>query len=214
MELRGEAGYSLHMTHTLPLVMLSTLLALGCRHTIVTPIASSPHSFDTASPTAATMTPASQSLVKPLITTSQAAEATTSDTGAATNKAERDRQVTDIVTSMNQILDAYFDFNAYRLRPDAIEAVTKAAGRLNEYMTADPTIRLVIEGHCDERGSPEFNLALGDRRAESVREMLSQLGMDAARMTTISYGEARPECGDASEACWQKNRRAHIRHER
>ncbi len=201
------------MTHTLPLVMLSALLAVGCRHTIVTPIASSPRVFETGSPTTATMTPVSQSLVKPLAN-SQTGQATTVDPGAAANQVERDRQVTDIVTSMNQILDAYFDFNAYRLRPDAIEAVTKVAARLSEFMTADPAIRLVIEGHCDERGSPEFNLALGDRRAESVREMLSQLGMDAARMTTISYGEARPDCGEATEACWQKNRRAHIRHER
>ena len=192
--------------------MLSALLAVGCRHTIVPPIALSPRIFETGSPTSARMTPVSQSLVKPLAN-SQTGHATTADGGAAANQVDRDRQVTGIVTSMNQILDAYFDFNAYRLRPDAVEAVAKAAARLNAYLTADPAIRLVIEGHCDERGSPEFNLALGDRRAESVREMLSQLGMDAARMTTISYGEARPDCGEATEACWQKNRRAHIRHE-
>ncbi len=213
MELRGEAGYSLHMTHTLPLVMLSALLAVGCRHTVKTPQAL-PYVPSSAALTDPPGQPRTQALLKPLAGTQALSAATAADSGAAAGKAERDRQVTDIVTSMNQILDAYFDFNAYRLRPDAIEAVTKAAARLNEYMTADPAIRLVIEGHCDERGSPEFNLALGDRRAESVRETLSQLGMDATRMTTISYGEARPDCGDATEACWQKNRRAHIRHER
>ena len=212
MELGGKVGYSLHMTHTSPLVMLSALLAVGCHHTVRTqpPLQYVPPSGATADPPGQ---PRSQSLLK-TVANLQPADARTADSGVSADKAERDRQVTDIVTSMNQILDAYFDFNAYRLRPDAIEAVTKAAARLNEYLTADPAIRLVIEGHCDERGSPEFNLALGDRRAESVREMLSQLGMDAARMTTISYGEARPDCGDATEACWQKNRRAHIRHER
>jgi peptidoglycan-associated lipoprotein len=81
-------------------------------------------------------------------------------------------------------------------------------------MNGDPTIKLLIEGHCDERGSAEFNLALGDRRAESVRGLLAQLGIDSGRIHTISFGETRPECSDATEDCWQKNRRAHIRHER
>ena len=125
-----------------------------------------------------------------------------------------DREVKDALESINKLLDAYFDFNAYLLRPDAIEAVTQAAGILQRHMAADRAIRLIVEGHCDERGSAEFNLALGDRRAESVRELLQQLGLEEGRMTTISYGEARPECGDSTEACWQKNRRAHIRHER
>ena len=115
---------------------------------------------------------------------------------------------------VNQLLDAYFDFNAYRLRPDAVEAVSKAAADLAEIMVADPALRLVVEGHCDERGSAEFNLALGDRRAESVRELLTHLGVPAARIDTLSYGEAKPQCTDASEDCWQKNRRAHIRHTR
>jgi peptidoglycan-associated lipoprotein len=128
--------------------------------------------------------------------------------------AATDRDVTATIESINKLLDAYFDFNAYRLRPDAVEAVTQSAAILKQHMNADPAIRLIIEGHCDERGSAEFNLALGDRRAESVRDMLSQLGIDRTRMTTISYGEAKPECGEATEGCWQKNRRAHIRQER
>jgi peptidoglycan-associated lipoprotein len=123
-------------------------------------------------------------------------------------------EVTTAVTRINQLLDAYFDFNAYHLRPDAVEAVAKSAAILKSHMTSDSAIRLVVEGHCDDRGSAEFNLALGDRRAESVREVLAQLGLPAGRITTISYGEARPDCTDASESCWQKNRRAHIRHER
>ncbi len=125
-----------------------------------------------------------------------------------------DRDVTAALGTINQLLDAYFDFNAYQLRPDAVESVSQAASILKAHMAADTAIRLIVEGHCDERGSAEFNLALGDRRAESVRDLLSQLGIAANRMTTISYGEVRPECGEATEACWQKNRRAHIRHER
>jgi len=125
-----------------------------------------------------------------------------------------DREVKDTLASINKLLDAYFDFNAYRLCPDAIEAVAGAAAILKQHMNGDPTIKLLIEGHCDERGSAEFNLALGDRRAESVRGLLAQLGIDSGRIHTISFGETRPESSDATEDCWQKNRRAHIRHER
>ncbi len=125
-----------------------------------------------------------------------------------------DREVATTLWRINQLLDAYFDFNTYLLRPDAVEAVSQAASILKTHMASDPAIRLIVEWHCDERGSAEFNLALGDRRAESVRDLLLQLGIGTTRMTTISYGEARPECTGSSEACWQKNRRAHIRHER
>jgi peptidoglycan-associated lipoprotein len=67
-----------------------------------------------------------------------------------------------------------------------------------------------VEGHCDERGSAEYNLGLGDRRASSVRDYLVQLGVPADRLHTISYGKERPQCTDADEACYQKNRRAHF----
>ncbi len=125
-----------------------------------------------------------------------------------------DSAVNAAVGRINELLDAHFDFNAYQLRPDAVEAVMQAASILKTHMAADTSIRLVIEGHCDERGSAEFNLALGERRAESVRDLLAQLGIGPNRMATISFGETRPACGDAVEACWQRNRRAHIRHER
>lgn len=140
------------------------------------------------------------------------ADATGPDRTAAAER--RDREVSKTLGSLNEILDAYFDYNAFQLRPDAVQAVTGAAEVLRGHMEADAQIRLVIEGHCDERGSAEFNLALGDRRAEAVRDLLGQLGLPSARMTTISYGEAKPACGEANENCWQRNRRAHIRHER
>lgn len=135
------------------------------------------------------------------------------DAPSADDRANRDRVVARTLASINQLLDAYFDYNAFQLRPDAIQAVTAAAEVLRQHMQSDAGLRLVVEGHCDERGSAEFNLALGDRRAEAVRDMLSQLGVPANRMTTISYGEAKPACGEANENCWQRNRRAHIRQE-
>lgn len=156
-------------------------------------------------------TPASTTTQSPAAATATAQDRTNA---GGTNADLRDRELTQTLGSLNEILDAFFDYNAFQLRPDAVAAVTGAAGVLRGHMEADPKIRLVIEGHCDERGSAEFNLALGDRRAEAVRDLLGQLGLPAARMTTISYGEAKPACGEANENCWQRNRRAHIRHER
>ena len=139
---------------------------------------------------------------------------TPTQTPPAAQSTPSNADVAAALGTINQILDAYFDFNAYRLRPDAVESVSQAASILKAHLEADPAIRLIVEGHCDERGSAEFNLALGDRRAESVRGLLSQLGIAAHRISTISYGEVRPECASSTEACWQQNRRAHIRHER
>jgi peptidoglycan-associated lipoprotein len=68
----------------------------------------------------------------------------------------------------------------------------------------------VVEGHCDDRGSAEYNLGLGDRRASSAKDFLVQLGIPADRLKTISYGKERPQCTDENESCWQKNRRAHF----
>jgi peptidoglycan-associated lipoprotein len=109
-----------------------------------------------------------------------------------------------------QAQDAYFDYDKSDIRPDAREALTHNAGLLKQIFAQDPNFTVVIEGHCDERGSAEYNLALGDRRATSAKDLLQQLGVAADRMKTISYGKERPQCTDANEACWQKNRRAHL----
>ena len=109
-----------------------------------------------------------------------------------------------------QAQDAYFDYDKSDIRPDARDALTHDAGLLKQIFTQDPNFTVIVEGHCDERGSAEYNLALGDRRATAAKEFLVQLGIPADRMKTISYGKGRPQCTDANEACWQKNRRAHL----
>ena len=109
-----------------------------------------------------------------------------------------------------QAQDAYFDYDKSDIRPDARDALTHNAGLLKQIFTQDPNFTVVVEGHCDERGSAEYNLALGDRRATAAKEFLVQLGIPADRMKTISYGKERPQCTDANEACWQKNRRGHL----
>jgi peptidoglycan-associated lipoprotein len=71
-------------------------------------------------------------------------------------------------------------------------------------------MQILIEGHCDERGTNEYNLALGERRANAAKDYLASLGVDAARVKTVSYGKERPVCTEATESCWAKNRRAHL----
>jgi peptidoglycan-associated lipoprotein len=100
--------------------------------------------------------------------------------------------------------DVYFDYNKYELLPEARERLARNA----EFMGEHSDFIFTIEGHCDERGTNEYNLALGDRRASTARNYLGSLGVDDTRVSTISYGEERPQCTDSEEACWRLNRRA------
>jgi peptidoglycan-associated lipoprotein len=108
------------------------------------------------------------------------------------------------------VQDAYFDFDKSDIRPDAREALSKDADALKSIFSEYSEGKVTIEGHCDERGSAEYNLALGDRRASAAKEFLVQLGVPADRLTTISYGKERPQCTEHNEECWQKNRRVHF----
>src|SRR2546427_51933 len=106
--------------------------------------------------------------------------------------------------------DALFDYDKSDIRDDARQVLTGDADKLKQIFSTDPTFSVVLEGHCDERGSAEYNLGLGDRRATAAKEFLTQLGVPNDRLKTISYGKERPQCTDSNEACWQKNRRAHF----
>ena len=109
-----------------------------------------------------------------------------------------------------QIQDAYFDFDKSDLREDARNTLTQNSDKLKALFRDYPGGTVTIEGHCDERGSAEYNLGLGDRRSIAAKEFLVQLGVPADRIRTLSYGKERPQCTTASEDCWQKNRRAHF----
>jgi len=102
--------------------------------------------------------------------------------------------------------DIYFDFDKSILSPSAQDNLLRKAEWLRENYDATVT----IEGHCDERGTNEYNLALGDRRAESAKDFLSDLGIDPSRLSTISYGEERPVDPRRNEEAWAKNRRSHF----
>ncbi|MFQ5525995.1 MAG: peptidoglycan-associated lipoprotein Pal [Thermoanaerobaculia bacterium] len=102
--------------------------------------------------------------------------------------------------------DIFFDFDKYDLRPDARERLRKNADFMREF----PDFTYGLEGHCDERGTNEYNLALGERRANAAKDYLVALGVESARLRTISYGEERPFCTTHDETCWQLNRRGHF----
>lgn len=107
---------------------------------------------------------------------------------------------------LKEVQDAYFDLDKADIRTDARSALAKTADFLRNY----PQVKVVVEGHCDERGSTEYNLALGDRRAAAVKQYLVSLGIGADRMSTVSYGKEKPFCMESNEDCWQKNRRGHF----
>ena len=98
----------------------------------------------------------------------------------------------------------YFEFDSSALSPMAQGVLSDKAA----YLRDNPGYQVIIEGHCDERGTPEYNLALGDRRAESAKNFLVNLGVDSARFTTVSYGEENPVDTGHDEDAWSKNRRA------
>jgi peptidoglycan-associated lipoprotein len=102
--------------------------------------------------------------------------------------------------------DVYFEFDSASLSAEAQEILRAKA----EWLRANPSARVLIEGHCDERGTNEYNLALGDRRAYSSRAFLADLGIDDSRLSIISYGEEQPIDSRSSEEAWAKNRRAHF----
>lgn len=102
--------------------------------------------------------------------------------------------------------DVNFDFDRYELRPGAREIIKGHA----TWLKANPHVRVEVEGHCDERGTNEYNLALGAKRAESAKRYLIDLGISPGRLSTISYGEELPLCKEQNESCCAKNRRAHF----
>ena len=102
--------------------------------------------------------------------------------------------------------DVFFDYDSYDISPQ-YQQVLQADAR---FLQQHPNMKFTIEGHCDERGSTEYNLALGDNRANAAKQALVQLGISGDRIRTISYGKEKPFCTESTESCWQQNRRAHF----
>lgn len=138
-----------------------------------------------------------------------AAEATKSDNNRMTGTPSESSSLDQLkkggavgTPSSSPLKDVYFDFDRYDLRADARNVLKANA----DWLKQNPSATVEIEGHCDERGTAEYNLALGAKRAQSAKDYLTTLGVDAQRLSTISYGQEIPVCSEHTEECWQKNR--------
>ena len=132
--------------------------------------------------------------------------ATTTTPGAATWTPVDGRSDPAQFKPVADLPDIHFEFDQYAVRPNDQRVLDSHAS----WLRARPGALLIIEGHCDERGTNEYNLALGERRAKAAMDYLVSRGIDARRMTVISYGAHRPACVDREESCWARNRRAHF----
>ena len=103
--------------------------------------------------------------------------------------------------------DVFFDYDKYSIRPDVVPVLEKDAGLLKSTYKDSSVL---IEGHCDERGTVEYNLELGKRRAQAVKDYLIDLGIEESRIQIVSYGKERPFCTESKPDCWQQNRRGHF----
>jgi peptidoglycan-associated lipoprotein len=159
-----------------------------------------------APPAPTPIAPAAASNPAPARNNSQPSQVATNARPSMPDAATRAR----IQDLLNRIQDAYFDYNQHTLRPDAEVALRTDAQTLADIIKQYPAFKLTVEGYCDERGSDEYNLALGDARAKQTKEYLSTLGLPGDQLATISYGKDKQVCTDHDEACWQKNRRTHI----
>ena len=114
--------------------------------------------------------------------------------------------VTDEQLFSQNVKDVYFDYDKADVRGDQQSSVQADA----QFFGQHSNMNFTVEGHCDERGSTEYNLALGDQRASAVKSALTAAGVNASRIKTISYGKEKPFCSESNEACWQQNRRGHL----
>ena len=104
------------------------------------------------------------------------------------------------------VLPIYFDYDSYAVRNDQVVRIEANARFLREH----PALSIVVQGHADERGSTDYNLALGDSRANAVKSALIHEGIAESRLSVISYGKERPFCSESNDLCWKENRRAHF----
>ena len=185
---------------TLCAVLSAGILSQGCAKKVAATVPPAP------APSAATSAPAAATARQTPAATPSQRPATAAARSNMPDAATRKR----IDELLARIEDAYFDYNRHNLRPDAIEALKSDSTELRDILKNYPDYNLVIEGYADERGSAEYNLALGDARATSAKEYLVQVGIPAGQLSVLSYGKEKQVCQEHTEACWQKNRRIHI----
>ncbi|PYO48763.1 MAG: peptidoglycan-associated lipoprotein Pal [Candidatus Rokuibacteriota bacterium] len=188
------------LTRCSHLVLSSLLVAAvvlsGCAKRPATTQAAAPAPTGSASTTASTPPPAPA----PVQSDTPTAATTTPAPSSTARPAVQD------FAAVPELVDVFFDFDKYDIRPGDAKTLDANAN----WLKSNSSHLVLIEGHCDERGTNEYNLALGERRAKSTMNYLVSQGVQANRITIISYGEERPQCTEHNEACWAKNRRAHF----
>jgi len=177
-------------------LLVAAVVLSGCAKRPATLQAAAPAPTGAASTTAATPPPSAPS--QPM----QSGPTTSAPTPTPSTA----RPVVTDFAAIAELADVFFDFDKYDVRPPDAKTLDANAN----WLKSNPNHLVLIEGHCDERGTNEYNLALGERRAKSTMNYLVSQGVQANRITIISYGEERPQCTEHNEACWAKNRRAHF----
>jgi len=177
-------------------LLVAAVVLSGCAKRPATLQAAAPAPTGAASTTAATPPPSAPS--QPM----QSGPTTSAPTPTPSTA----RPVVKDFAAIAELADVFFDFDKYDIRPTDAKTLDANAN----WLKSNPNHLVLIEGHCDERGTNEYNLALGERRAKSTMNYLVSQGVQANRITIISYGEERPQCTEHNEACWAKNRRAHF----
>jgi peptidoglycan-associated lipoprotein len=191
-------------------LLVLAVVGSGCAKRPATTQAAAPAPTGTASTTPSPMQPTAPAPapVTPAPPPAVAAPTpgTTATPAPAPTPAPTARPAPRDFAAVPDLRDIYFDFDKYDIRPaDARTLDANAA-----WLKSNPNHLVLIEGHCDERGTNEYNLALGERRAKSTMNYLVSQGVQANRITIISYGEERPTCTEKAEACWARNRRSHF----
>ena len=183
-------------------VLLVAAVALsGCAKRPATTQAAAPAPTGAATSTAATPSNTQPAQPSGGSTTPSGGGTTTTPPTSSTA-----RPVVQDFAAAPELTDVFFDFDKYDIRPGDAKTLDSNAS----WLKSNPNHLVLIEGHCDQRGTNEYNLALGERRAKSTMNYLVSQGVQANRITIISYGEERPQCTEHNEACWAKNRRAHF----
>jgi peptidoglycan-associated lipoprotein len=189
-----------HVTHvTMMSLLLAGMIVSGCAKRPATTAATA---APAPAPRAATPAPTPTPTPAPAAPTTPAPAPTAQPTAPATPARPSPREFSAIAA----LKDVFFDFDKYDIRAEDAKTLDANA----TWLKANADNLVLIEGHCDERGTNEYNLALGERRAKATMNYLVSQGVQANRITIISYGEERPGCSEKSESCWSKNRRAHF----